>query len=61
MSDPIQAIIELIKSRKGKWVRRLNALTTSLVALREQYKDDDDPVVLAAEDALIRHFEKLHD
>ncbi len=60
MPDPLMLITELIKSRKGKWVRRLNALTTSLIALKEQY-DDDDPAVVAAEKALIRHFDKLHD
>ena len=60
MKDPLTLIAELIKSRKGKWVRRLNALTTSLIALREHY-DEDDPAVVAAEEALIRHFNKLHD
>ena len=64
MADPVtgvaKAVEAVVKSKQGKWIRRLNALVTNLVTLRETYSDDHD-LVKAAEDALIRHFDALHD
>ena len=53
---------EIVGSKKGKWVRRLVALCSAVEQLRSGgVPNEDDPVLKAAEAALIRHLDKLHD
>ena len=53
-------IKEITAKDNGKWVRRLFALATVLDNLhKDDFPNENDPVLKAAEDALIRHLEKL--
>ena len=66
MADPISSIAnlvgEIVGSKKGKWVRRLVSLAAVVDQLRkDDVPNEDDPVLKAAEEALKRHLEKLHE
>ena len=53
---------EIIQSRKGKWVRRLKELSSTIDMLRRTCDPGEiDPVLKEAECALKRHLKKLHD
>ena len=54
----------VIGGKKGKWAKRLEALTEAVIALRKNCiaaEDERDPSLAVAEAALIRHLKKLHD
>ena len=63
VADAVARVIEAaIKSGKGRWVRRLDALATVVVKLRnDDVPNDNDPVLEYAEKALQAHIDKIVD
>ena len=57
----IVEIIDKISQIKGKWVRRLISLAITVQMLStDGVPNDNDPALKAAQDALIRHLNRLH-